>query len=141
MLEEDEREIGSDSIGIEKKKRKPTHVIETIKPDQAKMDYWDTIREAFGLPSRVSTLAFAYPISSEDKVDYANITIYMLDNDGYIIDDLDVDDYFEFDSSTGNNPMNDNTKRFEEDENKGKVDTKSNDTMVRLKAKKAPTEI
>ena len=119
-------------------KRKPTHVIDTIKPDQAKMDYWDTIREAFGLPSQVKTLAFAYPISTEDKVDYANITIYMLDNDGNIIDDLDVDDYFEFDSSTGNNPMNDNTKRFEEDENKGKVDTKSNDTMVRLKAKKAP---
>ena len=136
-IEEDEKEIESVPMGTEKPKRKPTHVIETIKPDQAKMDYWDSVRKAFGLPSQVKTLAFAYPISTEDKVNYSNITIYMLDNDGNIIDDLDVNDYFEFDSSTGINPMNDNTKRFEEDENKGKVDTKSNDTMVRLKAKNA----
>lgn len=122
----------------EKKKRKPSYVIERINPDKAKMDYWQTIKQACGLPEEVDTLAFSYPVSSEDKVDYANITIYMLDKDGYIIDDLKIDDYFEFDTSTGNNPMQDETVRLEEDENNGKVQTEENRTMIRLKAKKAP---
>lgn len=118
-----------------KEKRKPSHVIEVIEPDKAKMDYWKNVKQAFGLPDKVHTVAFAYPTSKEDKVDYANITVYMLDKDGYIIDDLKVDDYFEFDSSTGNNPINDDTVRFEEDENKGKAQLEENNTMIRLKAK------
>lgn len=117
------------------KKRKPSYVIERINPDKAKMDYWQTVKQACGLPEEVDTLAFSYPISSEDKVDYANITVYMLDKDGYIIDDLDVDDYFEFDSSTGNNPIQDDVVRHEEDENEGKAQTEDNRTMIRLYAK------
>ena len=119
----------------ERKKRKPSHVIERVNPDKAKMDYWKTVKQACGLPSRVETLAFSYPVSSEDKVDYANITVYMLDKDGYIIDDLDVDDYFKFDSSTGNNPMKDDVVRHEEDGNKGKAQIEDNRTMIRLMAK------
>lgn len=115
-------------------KRKPTRVLETVDTDKAKMDYWQTLKQAFGLPPQVAKLAFAYPISSEDKVDYSNITIYMLDKDGYIINDLDVDHYFEFDSSTGNNPMNDKTVRYEKDENKGQMQLDENNTMARLKA-------
>lgn len=118
-----------------KKKRKPSYVIETVNPDKAKMDYWQTVKQACGLPPKVETLAFAYPVSSEDKVDYANITVYMLDKDGYIMNDLDIDDYFEFDSSTGNNPVKDNVKRHEEDENKGKTQLDSHNTMIRLFAK------
>ena len=118
-----------------KKKKKPSYVIERVNPDKAKMDYWQTVKQACGLPPKVETLAFAYPVSSEDKVDYANITVYMLDKDGYIIDDLDVDDYFEFDSTTGNNPMQDNVVRHEEDENKGKTQLDSHNTMTRLFAK------
>jgi len=121
--------------GEEKKKRKPSYVIETVNPDKAKMDYWQTVKQAFGLPSQVATLAFAYPVSSEDKVDYANITVYMLDKDGNIIDDLDVDNYFEFDSATGNNPYQDKVVRHEEDENKGKAQLDNHNTMIRLKAK------
>lgn len=127
-----------DEKDVPRRKRKPSHVIEAINPDKAKMDYWQTIKQAFGLPPQVATLAFAYPVSSEDKVDYANITIYMLDKDGYIIDDLKVDDYFEFDTATGNNPMQDKTVRLEEDENNGKVQTEENRTMIRLKSKKNP---
>ena len=117
----------------ESKKRKPQRVLETFNPDES-MDYWQTLRKAFGLPPQVATLAFAYPVSSEDKVDYANITIYMLDKDGYIINDLKVDDYFKFDSSTGNNPINDKTKRLEKDENRGQTQLTENNTMVRLEA-------
>lgn len=117
------------------KKRKPSYVIERINPDKAKMDYWKTVKQACGLPKEVDTLAFSYPVSSEDKVDYANITVYMLDKDGYIIDDLDIDDYFEFDSSTGNNPMQDDVVRHEEDENEGKAQIEDNRTMIRLYAK------
>ena len=139
---EDTKKVRKDETEKEKdtprNKRKPSHVIESINPDKAKMDYWQTIKQAFGLPTQVATLAFAYPVSSEDKVDYANITIYMLDKDGYIIDDLKIDDYFEFDTSTGNNPMKDETVRLEEDENNGKVQTEDNRTMIRLKAKKDP---
>ena len=124
--------------GIDKtEKRKPSYVIERINPDKAKMDYWQTLKKAFGLPKEVDTLAFSYPVSSEDKVNYANITVYMLDKDGYIIDDLDVDDYFEFDTSTGNNPMQDDTIRHEKDENKGRTQIDDNNTMIRLMAKKA----
>lgn len=124
--------------GIDKtEKRKPSYVIERINPDKAKMDYWQTLKKAFGLPKEVDTLAFSYPVSSEDKVNYANITVYMLDKDGYIIDDLDVDDYFEFDTSTGNNPMKDDTIRHEKDENKGRTQIDDNNTMIRLMAKKA----
>ena len=137
---EDTKKVSKNEMEDEKdtprNKRKPSHVIEAINPDKAKMDYWQTIKQAFDLPPQVATLAFAYPVSSEDKVDYANITIYMLDKDGYIIDDLKIDDYFEFDTSTGNNPMQDETVRLEEDENNGKVQTEENRTMIRLKAKK-----
>lgn len=118
------------------KKRKPSHVIERVNPDKAKMDYWQTVKQACGLPEKVDTLAFSYPVSTEDKVDYANITVYMLDKDGYIIDDLDIDDYFEFDSSTGNNPIQDDVVRHEEeDSNPGKVQIEDNRTMIRLYAK------
>lgn len=119
----------------ERKRRKPSHIIERVNPDKAKLDYWQNIKQAFGLPEEVDTLAFSYPESSGDKVDYANITVYMLDKDGYIIEDLDVDDYFEFDSSTGNNPMQDDVVRHEEDENKGKAQIEENRTMIRLKGK------
>ena len=119
----------------QKEKRKPNHVIESIEPDKAKLDYWKNIKQAFDLPERVHTIAFSYPTSKDDKIDYANITVHMLDKDGYIIDDIKVDDYFEFDSSTGNNPINDNTVRFEEDENRDKAQINGNNTMVRLKAK------
>lgn len=121
----------------EQKKRKPSRVIERVNPDRAKMDYWQTIKQACGLPENVHTLAFSYPVSSEDKVDYANITVYMLDKDGYIIDDLDIDDYFAFDSATGNNPMQDNVVRHEEERNKGDVQLAENRTMIRLYAKKS----
>lgn len=117
-------------------KQRPSHVIERINPDKAKMDYWKTLKQAFRLPSEVDTLAFAYPVSSKDKVDYANITVYMLDKNGYIINDLKIDDYFEFDSSTGNNPIKDETVRHEEDDHKGEVQLDNNNTMIRLKAKK-----
>lgn len=135
--EREQEDIEKDEDISSKKRRKPSHVIERINPDEAKMDYWQTIKQACGLPAKVDTLAFAYPVSSEDKVDYANITVYMLDKDGYIIDDLDVDDYFEFDSSTGNNPMLDNVVRHEEDENEGKAQIEGNRTMIRLYAKKS----
>ena len=134
-LEEQKETENSDDKS--KVKRKPTHIIEKIDPDEAKMDYWKTIKQAFGLPPQVETLAFAYPVASEDNVDYANITLYMLDKEENIIQDLDVDDYFEFDSSTGNNPMSDNAIRVEEDENKGQVQIEENRTMIRLKAKKS----
>jgi len=124
-----------EQIKKEYKKRKPSHVISRINPDKAKMDYWKTVKQACGLPKEVETLAFSYPVSSEDKVDYANITVYMLDKDGYIIDNLDIDDYFEFDSSTGNNPMQDDVVRHEEDENKERAQIEDNRTMIRLKAK------
>ena len=99
------------------------------------MDYWQTVKQACGLPANVHTLAFAYPTSSEDKVDNANVTVYMLDAEGNIIDDIDVDDYFEFDSSTGNNPMQDNVVRHEKDENEGKSEIDEHRTMIRLYAK------
>ena len=118
-----------------KKKRKPKHIIERVNPGKAQMDYWQTVKQACGLPEKVHTLAFAYPTSSEDKVDYADITIYMLDKDGYIIDDLDIDDYFEFDSSTGNNPIQDNVVRHEKDENEGMAQIEEHRTMIRLFAK------
>lgn len=136
--EEEKEQEGKEEKGKEsdeRKKRKPSYVIERVNPDKAKMDYWHTVKQACGLPSKVDTLAFAYPVSSEDKVDYANITVYMLDKDGYIIDDLVVDDYFEFDSSTGNNPMQDKTVRHEEEDNKGEVQLEENRTMIRLYAK------
>lgn len=133
----DEKDNEGETNKEEPKKRKPKHVIEKVNPDKAKMDYWQTVKQAFGLPPQVATLAFAYPVSSEDKVDYANITIYMLDKDGNIIDDLNVDDYFEFDSSTGNNPIQDEVVRHEEDENRGTAQIEENRTMIRLKAKKS----
>ncbi len=135
--DKDNKEKTENSDDNSQVKIKPTHIIEKIDPDEAKMDYWKTIKQAFGLPPQVETLAFAYPVSSEDKVDYSNITLYMLDNEGNIIQDLDVDDYFEFDSSTGNNPMSDNAIRVEEDENRGQVQIEENRTMIRLKAKKS----
>lgn len=133
--EEDDDEKDKDAEESQSKKRKPKYVIEKVNPDKAQMDYWQTVKQACGLPEKVHTLAFSYPTSSEDKVDYADITVYMLDKDGYIIDDFDVDDYFEFDSSTGNNPLQDDVVRHEKDENEGKAQIEEHRTMIRLYAK------
>lgn len=133
--EQEEKSLIESEKKEEHKKIKPKYIIERVNPDKAKMDYWQNIKQAFGLPPEVHTLAFGYPDSSIDKVEHAKITVYMLDKDGYVIDDLNVNDYFEFDSSTGNNPMKDEVVRHEEDENKGKTQTEENRTMLRLKAK------
>ena len=133
--EENDDKKDKDGEESQSKKRKPKYVIERVNPDKAQMDYWKTVKQACGLPEKVHTLAFAYPTSSENKVDNADITVYMLDAEGYIIDDLNVDDYFEFDSSTGNNPIQDDVVRHEKDENEGTAHIEENRTMIRLYAK------
>lgn len=134
LEEKEEQEQGEEN----REKRKPNHVIERVNPEKAKMDYWQNLKQAFDLPDNVETIAFAYPVSSEDKVDYANITVHLLDKEGYIINDIDVGEYFLFDTATGNNPTNDKTLKYERDENKGKAQIEENNTMIRLKSAKNP---
>jgi hypothetical protein len=44
---EESKKENEEEKDVPRNKRKPSHVIEVINPDKAKMDYWQTIKQAF----------------------------------------------------------------------------------------------
>ena len=96
------------------------------------------MRNGFELPAGVEKIAIAYPMPKDDNVLSSSMTIYMLDNRGNILENVNgktIRDFLEIDDATGNNPMyDDNTKlKLEKyaEKNKGQ-------TMRRFKSKQNP---
>lgn len=132
--EEDKKEdTKNDLTGTE-----PKYVMQTIDVDQAYIDEWTTVRKGFELPPEVSEIAIASPIQKDDHILSDTMTIYMLDNRGKIIENVKgktIEDFFEVDDATGNNPMNDDNTKLELD---GYAEKNKDQTMRRFRSKKDP---
>lgn len=134
-LNELEKEKQQEENKKENKKINPKaeHVIQTIDVNQAYVDNWTTVSRGFKLPANVKEIAIAYPNKNDSNTLASNMTIYMLDNRGNIIQDIDVKEYFDIDDSTGNNPMYDDNTKLELD---GYAEKNKSQTMKRFESKK-----
>ena len=102
------------------------------------MDNWTTVRKGFGLPAGVEKIAIASPLQKDENILSSNMTIYMLDGQDKILENVDgktIRDFLEIDDATGNNPMYDDNTKLElekyAEKNKGQ-------TMKRFKSKENP---
>ena len=117
---------------------KPKYVFQTIDIDKAYVDNWTTVRKGFDLPAGVEKIAIASPVQKDENVLSSNMTIYMLDGQGRILENVNgktIRDFLEIDDATGNNPMYDDNTKLEleqyAEKNKGQ-------TMKRFKSKENP---
>ena len=116
----------------------PKYVMQTIDVDQAYIDEWTTVRKGYDLPPEVSQIAIATPVQKDDHILSDTMTIYMLDNNGKIIENVrgkTIKDYFEVDNATGHNPINDDNTKLELD---GYAEKDDDQTMRRFKSKENP---
>lgn len=134
-LKEDEKEEKSknDLTG-----KKPQYVFQTIDVDKAYVDNWTTFRKGFRIPAGVEKIAIAYPMQKDDHILSSTMTVYMLDNRGRILENVNgktIRDFLKIDDATGHNPMYDDNTKLELDEyaekNKGQ-------TMRRFRSKQNP---
>jgi len=115
--------------------KKPTGVLQTINVDKTYIDNWTTVSRGFDLPPNVKQLAIARPMKGDKNSLSSDMTIYMLDNKGNIIENVNgktIKNYFKIDNATGKNPMyDDNTKL----ELSGHAEKNIGQTMRRFKSK------
>lgn len=118
--------------------KKPRYVLQTIDVDKAYVDNWTTFRRGFKIPTGVEKIAIAYPMQKDDYILSSTMTVYMLDNRGRILENVNgrtIRDFLEVDDATGHNPMYDDNTKLELDEyaekNKGQ-------TMRRFKSTQNP---
>lgn len=118
--------------------KKPRYILQTIDVDKAYVDNWTTFRRGFRIPADVEKIAIAYPMQKDDHILSSTMTVYMLDNRGRILENVNgrtIRDFLEVDDATGHNPMYDDNTKLELDEyaekNKGQ-------TMRRFKSTQNP---
>lgn len=142
-IEEEERlseeEIEKDEIT---KLQKPQNVLQVIDVDRVYVNNRETFRKAYNIPHGVQKLAFRPTIKEDKKPLSPNITIDMLDKQGNIVEKVKegdkektVNDFFEMDSATGRNPVNDDNTKFELT---GHVERNKSQTMARFSSKNKP---
>lgn len=139
----EEKGVSKEKEKIEESKndltgQKPKYVIQTIDIDKAYIDNWTTVRRGFDLPEGVEKIAIAAPNQKDDNILSSNMTMYMLDNRGNIIENVNgktIEDYFEIDDATGCNPMYDDNIKLELD---GYAEKNKGQTMRRFKSKENP---
>lgn len=150
LEKENEQEKKGETKNVNKKKdekeeskndltgKKPKYVIQTIDIDKAYIDNWTTVSKGFDLPPEVKYIAIASPMQKDDNILSSNMTMYMLDNRGNILENVNgktIKNFFEIDDATGNNPMYDDNTKLElekyAEKNKGQ-------TMRRFKSKQNP---
>lgn len=116
----------------------PKYVMQTIDVNKAYIDEWTTVSKGFNLPPEVSKIAIATPMQKDDHILSDTMTMYMLDNRGKIIENVNgktIKDYFEVDDATGHNPMNDDNTKLELD---GYAEKDDDQTLRRFKSKENP---
>jgi len=107
--EKDEEENENSLTGI-----KPRYMVQTIDVDKTYVDNKTTVRKAFNIPAGVQELAISKPEQGDKNVLSRDLTIFMLDSSGKVIENADgiqIGDIFELDAATGKAPNADmNTK-------------------------------
>lgn len=119
--------------------KKPTYMLQTIDVNNTYVDNWTTVSRAFDLPAEVKYIAIASPMEGDKNAISSNMTMYMLDANGNIIEDVrggNISDYFEIDDATGHNPMYDNNTKLELDGDYAEKNI--GQTMKRFKSKGNP---
>ena len=129
---EEKQKEGNEEPSKKKNQREPKYIIQTIDANSY-FDNIETIHRAFRLPSNVTQLAFAYP-NKEDKRELGRgVTLYMLDENGNIVDGAEK--YFKIDDATGKNPFDDKSTDLELD---GTGERHEGKTMRRFRSTQRP---
>jgi len=90
------------------------------------------------LPDGVKQIAFAKPLQKDENVLSTDMTMYMLDGSGCIVEEVDgktILDFFEADDTTGRNPSIDENAKFELS---GHAERDDGHTMRRFRSKENP---
>ena len=118
--------------------KKPKYVIQTIDVNSTYLDDWTTISRGFKLPPEVKQIAIAKPMQKDENVLSSDMTMYMLDKSGRIIEDANgktIDELFEIDKATGKNPISDENTKLELG---GYAERNKSHTMRRFRSKENP---
>jgi len=143
-LEQSEKEKNKNEEQLGKKSKssiegkKPVGVIQKIDPHKTYVNNIETVSNAFGISSDVDEIAVADTQEGDKNVLSKHQSIYMLDEEGKIIQESNgkrVDELFEYDDETGRNPMHDKNIKIELD---GNVEKNLNQTVARFKSKENP---
>ena len=114
------------------------YAIQSIDVDNAYIDDWTTVRKGFNLPAGVKEIAIAKPMQEDENVLSSDMTMYMLDSSGCIVEEVKgktIEDYFEIDNATGKNPISDENTKLELG---GYAERNEGHTMRRFKSKENP---
>lgn len=138
--EKEEKEIDDESEGKKLNRKndltgtKPKYVIQTIDIDKAYIDNWTTVRRGFGIPAQAEQIAIAKPMQKDENILSSNMTMYMLDAKGNILEEVNgktIKDYFKIDVETGKNPITDENAKLELD---GYAERNEGQTMIRYRS-------
>ena len=119
-------------------REKPKYVIQSINVDSTYIDNYTTVRHGFKLPPQVKEIAIAKPMQNDENNLIYDMTIYMLDDKGRIIEDVDgktIKDFFKVDRETGKNPQNDENTKINLN---GSSERDKTHTMRRFKSRENP---
>ena len=117
---------------------KPKYMVQTIDVDKTYVDNKTTVRKAFNIPAEVQGLAIAKPLQEDENVLSHDLTMYMLDSNGRVIEDVDgikIDDIFEVDAATGKSPRRDENSKLELG---GYAERNKSHTLRRFQSKENP---
>ncbi len=139
--EEDKKRIEQES-SIEDERidgQKLKYAIQTVDVDKAYIDNRTTVRRGFNIPADVQEIAVAKPMQADENVLSEDMTMYMLDKNGRIIEETEegktITDLFETDDATGKRPTNDENTKLELD---GTAERNKSHTMRRFTSKENP---
>lgn len=116
---------------------KPKNVLQTVKVKTAYIDNWTTVSRGFDLPPQVEGLAISRPEKNDSNPLSQELTIYMLDAQGNIIENANgknINDFFKVDDATGKNPRYDDNTKLELG---GYAEKNIGQTMRRFKSKES----
>lgn len=110
----DEEEHEEDKTEITKKMQK--NIWQIVDVDKAYAEEWKTVRKAFGIPNGVQKLAIAKPMKNDENALTPDMTIYMLDEQGTIVEEINgktIQDLFKVDRAAGKNSVSNESTEFD----------------------------
>lgn len=118
--------------------KKTKGIVQRIDPNKAYVNSVETVSNAYGISSDVDELVIADTQAGDENALSDNKTIYMLDKDDKIIEKSNgkkINELFEYDDSTGKNPMYDDNTKIEL---AGHAERNKGQTMARFRSKENP---
>lgn len=110
--DEKEHEVDDDELINDKE---PKNVWQVIDVDKAYVEEWKTVRRAFRIPPGVRKLVVAKTMKNDTNALAPDMTIYMLDDQGNIIEEANgktIKDIFKIDRAAGRNSVDNTNTQF-----------------------------